>query len=85
MVFVECNISLRRNKRNSRTVYKYNKANWTDIKSDIKNITESLEEHYHTNDIDELWNIFKKGLLTSVNTGINLGWAIVRLRENNAS
>ena len=70
MVFVECNISLRRNKRQSRTVYKYNKANWTDIKSDIKNITESLEEHYHSNDTDKLWNIFKEGLLTSINKNI---------------
>ena len=70
MVFVECNISLRRTKRQSGTVYKYNKANWTDIKVDIKNTTECLSNNYSTSNIDELWKLFKEGLLTSVDKNI---------------
>ena len=59
MVFTECDISLKRIKKPSRTIYKYTKANWENIKSDIKSMTNTIIDKYTSSTIDELWDIFK--------------------------
>ena len=70
IVFTECETSLKRIKKQSRTIFKYTKANWENIKSDIKSMTNTMTDNYTSSTIDDLWDIFKQGLLTSINKNI---------------
>ena len=70
IVFTECNTSLKRIKRQRRTVFKYCKANWENIRTDINTITDTMQDKYSTYNIDKLWDIFKTSLLTSINNNI---------------
>jgi hypothetical protein len=70
IVYAECSLTLKRKKRPRRKVYKYNKANWTNMKNDINKITENITSQYKTATSDNLWKIFKEQLLNSMETNI---------------
>ena len=70
IVFTDCETSLKRIKKQSRTIYKYTKANWENIKSDIKTMTNIMTDNYTSSTIDDLLDTFKHGLLTSINKNI---------------
>ena len=69
MVFLECITSLLNATNDKAKQY----TNTTRQTGQISNQTSktphraSLVENYNKSDMDELWNIFKEGLLTSVN------------------
>ncbi|KAK3087267.1 hypothetical protein FSP39_003845 [Pinctada imbricata] len=67
IAFVECNISLKRVRKQTRTIFKYRQANWDKIRIDIKEMTDNMLGNYKTKDIDQTWNYFKNTLLKSIN------------------
>ncbi|KAK3093897.1 hypothetical protein FSP39_021583 [Pinctada imbricata] len=67
IAFVECNISLKRVRKQTRTIFKYRQSNWDKIRIDIKEMTDNMLENYKTKDIDQTWNYFKNTLLKSIN------------------
>lgn len=70
IVFVECNISLKRQRKPTRTIFKYRQSNWDKIKIDIKEMTDNMLRNYKTKDIDQTWNYFKNTLLKTINENI---------------
>ena len=63
-------MSLKRTKSQNRKIYKYNKADWGEIKSDVRELTKTLNDTYDSSNINTLWNTFKDGLLKTVNKNI---------------
>ena len=53
--------------QNPKKVYKWNKANWDNIKSDCEMLSNQVSEQVKNDtDIENLWNIFKCGKHKSV-------------------
>ena len=52
-----------------RKIYKYNQAQWDNIKSDLEKTLQSLKQD-HKKDINSLWNTFKVDLLTSIEKNV---------------
>jgi hypothetical protein len=70
IVFVECDISLKRQRKPTRTIFKYKQANWDNIKTDIKEMTSNMLNNYRSKDIDQTWNYFKNSLIDSIKENI---------------
>ena len=70
IVYAECSLTLKRKKKPTRKVYKYNKTNWVNMNKDIIKITENITSQYETATSDNLWKIFKEQLLNSMETNI---------------
>ena len=70
IVYAECSLTLKRKKKPTRKVYKYNKINWVNMNKDIIKITENITSQYETATSDNLWKIFKEQLLNSMETNI---------------
>ena len=70
IVYAEFSLALKRKKKPTRKIYKYNKANWVNMKNDIIKITENITSQYETATSDNLWKIFKEQLLNSMETNI---------------
>ncbi|KAK3103783.1 hypothetical protein FSP39_021868 [Pinctada imbricata] len=70
IVFTECNVSLKRSKNQNRRIYKYSRADWSEIKTDVEQTFQNMQEIYSTSDINSLWEVFKNGLTTSMNKNI---------------
>ena len=51
-------------------IYKYNKANWDNIKADLDIIHSDILKTYNTADIDSIWEIFKTRLAKSIETNV---------------
>ena len=48
IVYAECSLTLKRKKKPTRKVYKYNKINWVNMNKDIIKITENITSQYET-------------------------------------
>ena len=55
-------VTLRRCKNKPRQILKYSKANWDNIKQDIKTTYHKINQSQDSQDIDSVWNIFKCSL-----------------------
>ena len=62
---LEITVSLRRCKHKPRQVLKYSKANWDNIKQDLKTIYHKINQSQDSQDIDSMWNVFKDSLQMS--------------------
>ncbi|KAK3087114.1 hypothetical protein FSP39_001879 [Pinctada imbricata] len=89
IVYIEIDIWLRRVRETPRKLYKYNQANWTNIKLDLETTYKTLMEN-HNKSVDELWNTFKVNLITSVENNVphkmitykhRLPWVTDKLRR----
>ena len=67
---LEITVSLRRCKHKPRQVLKYSKANWDNIKQDLKTIYHKINQSQDSQDIDSMWNLFKDGLQMSISKNI---------------
>ena len=54
IVYAEFSLTLKRKKKPTRKIYKYNKANWVNMKNDIFKITENITSQYETAASDNL-------------------------------
>lgn len=70
IVYAEADIWLKRLRETPRKVFKYNKANWENIKSDIENTHKEISDTYDSLDTNKLWELFKSNLTTSVEKNI---------------
>ena len=70
IVYAECALSLKRNKKMPRKTYQYRKANWENIKQDVNKLTQEIKGHYHSSSADDLWNTFIERLHQSVQKNI---------------
>ena len=70
IVYGECSLTLKRKKKPTRKVYKYNKINWVNMNKDIIKITENITSQYETAASDNLSKIFKEQLFNSMETNI---------------
>ena len=70
IVYAEADIWLKRIRETPRKIYKYNKANWENIKTDIENIHKEIINSYDALDINKLWEIFKTKLIITVEKNI---------------
>ncbi|KAK3095451.1 hypothetical protein FSP39_014814 [Pinctada imbricata] len=89
IVYIEIDIWLRKVRETPRKLYKYNQANWTNIKLDLETTYKTLMEN-HNKSVDELWNTFKVNLITSVENNVphkmitykhRLPWVTDKLRR----
>ena len=69
IVDIENDIWFKRVREAPRKIYKYNQAQWDNIKSDLDTTLQSLKQD-HDKDINSLWNIFKVNLLTSIEKNV---------------
>ena len=69
IVYKENDIWFKRVREAPRKIYKYNQAQWDNIKSDLDTTLQSLKQD-HDKDINSLWNIFKVNLLTSIEKNV---------------
>ena len=67
---LEITVSLRRCKHKPRQVLKYSKANWDNIKQDLKTIYHKINQSQDSQDIDSMWNLFKDSLQMSISKNI---------------
>ena len=70
IVFTECSISLKRNKKPARQICQFKKANWENIKSDIQVLEGKIKTIYNTSNTNELWQTFKEDLIKTISTNI---------------
>ncbi|XP_063435914.1 uncharacterized protein LOC134716832 [Mytilus trossulus] len=70
IVFTECSISLKRNKKPVRQICQFKKANWENIKSDIQVLERKIKTIYNTSNTNELWQTFKEDLIKTISTNI---------------
>jgi hypothetical protein len=66
IVYAECALSLKRNKKINRKIYRHKKANWRSIRKDVNKRTQKIKGHYHKSSTNNLCSTFKDGLLKSV-------------------
>ena len=69
IVYTETDIWLRKVHQQPRKILKYDKANWNNIKSDLK---DTLNKIININNdtkstVNEMWNLFKNNLTESIN------------------
>ena len=67
---LEITVSLRRCKNKPRQILKYSKANWDNIKQDLKTTYHKINQSQDSHDIDSIWNIFKDSLQMSISKNI---------------
>ena len=67
---VEITVSLRRCKHKPRKILKYSKANWDNIKQNLKTTFDKINQSQDSQDIDSIWNIFKDSLQMSISKNI---------------
>ena len=67
---LEITVSLRRCKHKPRQVLKYSKANWNNIKQDLKTTYHKINQSQDSQDIDSMWNLFKDSLQKSISKNI---------------
>ena len=67
---LEITVSLRRCKHKPRQVLKYSKANWDNIKQDLKTKYHKINQSQDSQDIDSMWNLFKDSLQMSISKNI---------------
>ena len=67
---LEITVSLRRCKTKPRQILKYSKANWDNIKQDLKTTYHNINQSQDSQDIDSIWNIFKDSLQMSISKNI---------------
>ena len=67
---LEITVSLRRCKHKPRQILKYSKANWDNIKQDLKTTYHKINQPQDSHDIDSIWNIFKDSLQMSISKNI---------------
>ena len=53
-----------------RQILKYSKANWDNIKQDLKTTYHKINQSQDSQDIDSIWNIFKDSLQMSISKNI---------------
>ena len=89
MIIVDSDLKPKYNRPKRRKVYKYNKANWSDIKTSAKNLSDSIMNQTER-DINTKWTNLKNGLVKIMNDHIpsrmtsnrhNLPWINDRLRR----
>ena len=89
MVIVDSDLKPKYNRPKRRKVYKYNKANWSDVKTSVKDLSDSIISHTE-DDVDTKWTNLKKGLVKIMDDCIpsrmtsnkhNLPWINDRLRR----
>lgn len=61
-IYAEADIWLERIRETHKKVYRYNKADWEDIKTDIIEIYKEIINTYDSSDINTLWEFFKTNL-----------------------
>lgn len=66
IVYAEADTWLKKIRETPQKVYKYNKANWDEIKLDICIIYKTIIDNYDSLNANELWELFKTKLISSV-------------------
>ena len=63
IVYAECVLSLKRNKKMKRKTYQHKRANWRNIRQDVNKHTQDIKGHlYNSSSANDLYNTFKEYL-----------------------
>ena len=62
IILFQISVSLHRPKTTPNIIFKYSKANWSNIKEDLHSTYLSIVKSQHTDHVNDLWNKFKNDL-----------------------